>query len=132
MIVKKAKIAKIAKDIQRVTLTHITRKDDDTSAYYCEESDEIILFYDVIATDALTHYNVWGSTVDKDMAEFCANFVGTRTSLHELFHYCGIKESKQCEYLAVKLTWGSDAIGKIVANWLYPKGKIVPVPEVSK
>jgi hypothetical protein len=119
------------KKLKRVEMTHLVRLDDATTAYYCEETDEIIMFVDVIVVDAMTHFKVWGESADETIEQFIANFVGTRTPLHEMLHYCGVNSSKQCEYLAVKYTWYSEVIARIVANWLYPYGKIAEVVEVE-
>lgn len=124
------KLIERLKKLKRVEMKHIVRLDDATIAYYCEETDEIIMFVDVIVVDAMTHFKSWGESTDENIEKFIANFL-TRTTLHEMIHYCGIDNSKQCEYLAVKYVWESEGIARIVANWLYPDDKIADVAEVE-
>ncbi len=124
-------VRRMRRTIHRVRVEHLLRSDDETAAYYCPESDEIIMFYDVIMKDALIHFRAWASGLEQDLESFAMNFVVMRT-LHELFHACDIESSKQCEYLAVKLIYGSEEIARMEANWMYPCGKIQRVPEVTK
>jgi hypothetical protein len=130
MLRNERRVIEQLKKLKRVKMTHIVRLDDTTTAYYCEEADEIIMFVDVICNDAVIHFKSWGESADKSIERFLVNFF-TRTTLHELFHYCGVESSKQCEYLAVKYTWQSDGVARIVANWLYPKEKVEDVVEVE-
>jgi len=123
------KLIERLRKIKRVHLEHMLRKEDDTTAFYCFDLDEIRLFIDVALDDCKNHYNAWGASLTLDFAEFVAKFLD-RIVLHELFHWCDIESDRQCEYLAISLVWNKGA-AKIVSGWQYPDQKLANVPEVE-
>ena len=123
------KLIERLKKVKRVRLEHMLRKEDDTTAFYCYDIDEIRLFIDVALDDCKNHYNAWGASLAKNFPEFAAKFLD-RIVLHELFHWCGIENDRQCEYMALSFVWNKTA-AKIVSEWEYPEQKITEVPEVE-
>lgn len=117
------------KKIERLRLQHMLRKDDDTTAFYCFDTDEIRLFIDVVLGDCKTHYDAWGMSLTRNVPEFVVKFL-SRTVLHELFHWSGEENDRQCEYWAISLTW-DETTAKIVSGWIYPGQKIVEITEVE-
>jgi hypothetical protein len=129
MLIKRKVIERLKK-LKRVEMLHLLRKDDETAAYYCEEEDEIILFVDVLTFDTMAHWRHWGKGLDVSFEDFVLRFIGIRTPLHELLHYCDIESSKQAEYVALWLTWGNKELAQAVANLAYVHGKINKVGEI--
>jgi len=112
------KLVQRLKKIDRLKLSQILRRDDITVAYYCLETDELILFIDVVAADLYIHFNAWGKIKEGDIVRFTTKLL-TRTILHELYHWGGLESSKVCDYLAFWFVWDK-ATASVVSSWLYP------------
>jgi len=124
------KLIQRLKKLKRLEMKQIFRSEDITTAYYCEETDELIIFIDVVLDDCKTHFQAWGILKDKKIWRFAAGFI-SRTVIHELLHWCGITSSRMCEYVALLFTW-DEGTAKIVSGWLYPTQKLVDIPVIEK
>ena len=123
------KLIKRLKKLERLEMKQLFRLEDATTAYYCEETDELIIFIDVVLDDCKTHFQAWGVLKDRKMWRFAAKFI-SRTVIHELAHWSGVTSSRICEYLALMFLW-NEGTAKIVSGWLYPTQKLVEVPVIE-
>jgi len=117
--VNKKKIIQRLRKIRRFDLTHKMRADDTTIAYYSKEEDLMIIFIDIALDDMMTHWRIWGRLRETTIDRFVAKYL-TKVTLHELFHWGGIKSSKICEFLSIMCVW-NDEIANIIASWMYPE-----------
>jgi len=116
---RNGKLIRRLKKLERVEVLHMLRKDDITCAYYCEETDEIIFFVDIIVDDMKTHHKVWGHVKEKKLEDFAVKYL-SRVLLHELMHWGGIESSRTCDFFALSFLYDEET-ASIITAWVYPE-----------
>jgi len=119
--VSSRKLIRRLKKFERLEVLHKLRKDDTTCAYYCEETEELVLFVDIMVSDLQTHHEVWGYLKEREIEDFTVKYL-SRVMLHELMHWAGIIYSRTCEFVALSLTFDTET-ASIISGWLYPREK---------